>query len=166
MNVSDILNMAGSQPFSTFKWGAAAVLMINDYLPLGSKLSVDNNGRDAEVALSALPTGVGLNLLTREVQVVNDNVTLKSAGPEITGVPPTVAPAPRRTNPLVMMIFVVLALISLGLTFSIMSTANRTGQMPDSTALVEITKTMVGLIKDDSNKPDKEQPADPPPQNP
>ena len=109
---------------------------------------------------------MGLNLLTREVQVMNDNVMLKPVGPEVTGVPPTVAPAPRRTNPLVMMIFVVLGLISMGLTASTIMTAHRTGQMPDSTALVEITKTMVELIKDDSSRPDKAQPADPPPQNP
>lgn len=166
MNLSEILKMAGSQPFSTFKWGPAAVLMINDYLAVGSKLSVDSTGQDAEVALSALPTGMGLNLLTREVQVMNDNVMLKPVGPEVTGVPPTVAPAPRRTNPLVMMIFVVLGLISMGLTASTIMTAHRTGQMPDSTALVEITKTMVELIKDDSSRPDKAQPADPPPQNP
>lgn len=163
MKLDDVLAMAGDHPLSEFPWGASAVLLMNSIAVTEDQIDVNHTGKQAYEKLRRLPSATLLCVLTREVSVIGNSVEFVPSQAEAArGVPVTVPTAPsKRMSPIAILIMVVLSVIGMALTFSTVSTAQKTGEVQDTQALTEIVKTMAEILKSETAPQNPASPADP-----
>ncbi|QVD49374.1 hypothetical protein LUCX_304 [Xanthomonas phage vB_XciM_LucasX] len=151
MKLDEALALAGEHPLSTYAWGVGAVILFNSLVAKDQQIDVNHSGQQAHDKLRRLPSSTLAAILVREVQIEGSNIEfLPTVGEQSQGRPPTI-PSGRKANPVITLVMVVLAAVSIGLVISNYRTGSDAQKAATADVLKVVVQTMGELAKESND---------------